>query len=313
MSLIQVEDLHVSYRRGASEVKAVAGVSLEIERGETLGLVGESGCGKSTVGKAILRLVDPHRGRVVFDGVDITHAGRSVLRPFRKRMQIIFQDPYGSLNPRSSVGELIAVALGVHKIGNADTRAARVNEVLLQVGLKPEHAVRLPHEFSGGQRQRIGIARALALSPDFLVCDEPVSALDVSVRAQVLNLLVDVQRDLGLAMLFISHDLGVVRYVADRVAVLYLGKIVEVAPVADLFQTPRHPYTRALLDAVPSVDRIAAAFAGAEAVGDLPSPATPPSGCRFHTRCPLAQKRCASDEPLLRTLGPSKVACHFAT
>jgi peptide/nickel transport system ATP-binding protein len=313
MSLLRVDDLHVTWRRGGAQVHAVAGVSLEIERGETLGLVGESGCGKSTLGKAILRLVDARSGRIVFDGVDITQAGRSSLRPFRRRMQIVFQDPYGSLNPRTSVGDLIAAGLVVHKVGSKESRAARVSQLLRQVGLPPEHAARRPHEFSGGQRQRIGIARALALSPDFLVCDEPVSALDVSVRSQVLNLLVRIQRELGLAMLFISHDLAVVRYVADRVAVLYLGKIVETAPVADLFETPRHPYTRALLQAMPSVDRVAAAFAGAETLGDLPSAARPPSGCRFHPRCPIATERCAREEPALRIVGRSAVACHFAT
>jgi peptide/nickel transport system ATP-binding protein len=313
MSLLRVDDLHVTWRRGGAQVHAVAGVSLEIERGETLGLVGESGCGKSTLGKAILRLVDARSGRIVFDGVDITQAGRSSLRPFRRRMQIVFQDPYGSLNPRTSVGDLIAAGLVVHKVGSKESRAARVSQLLRQVGLPPEHAARRPHEFSGGQRQRIGIARALALSPDFLVCDEPVSALDVSVRSQVLNLLVRIQRELGLAMLFISHDLAVVRYVADRVAVLYLGKIVETAPVADLFETPRHPYTRALLQAMPSVDRVAAAFAGAETLGDLPSAARPPSGCRFHPRCPIATERCAREEPVLRIVGRSAVACHFAT
>jgi peptide/nickel transport system ATP-binding protein len=313
MSLLRVDDLHVSYRRGGAQVHAVAGVSLEIARDETLGLVGESGCGKSTLGKAILRLVDARSGRIVFDGVDITQAGRSSLRPFRRRMQIVFQDPYGSLNPRTSVGDLIAAGLVVHKVGSKESRAARVSQLLRQVGLPPEHAARRPHEFSGGQRQRIGIARALALSPDFLVCDEPVSALDVSVRSQVLNLLVRIQRELGLAMLFISHDLAVVRYVADRVAVLYLGKIVETAPVADLFETPRHPYTRALLQAMPSVDRVAAAFAGAETLGDLPSAARPPSGCRFHPRCPIATERCAREEPVLRAVGRSAVACHFAT
>jgi peptide/nickel transport system ATP-binding protein len=313
MSLLRVDDLHVTWRRGGAQVHAVAGVSLEIERGETLGLVGESGCGKSTLGKAILRLVDARSGRIVFDGVDITQAGRSSLRPFRRRMQIVFQDPYGSLNPRTSVGDLIAAGLVVHKVGSKESRAARVSQLLRQVGLPPEHAARRPHEFSGGQRQRIGIARALALSPDFLVCDEPVSALDVSVRSQVLNLLVRIQRELGLAMLFISHDLAVVRYVADRVAVLYLGKIVETAPVADLFETPRHPYTRALLQAMPSVDRVAAGFAGAETLGDLPSAARPPSGCRFHPRCPIATERCAREEPVLRAVGRSAVACHFAT
>jgi peptide/nickel transport system ATP-binding protein len=313
MSLLRVDDLHVTWRRGGAQVHAVAGVSLEIERGETLGLVGESGCGKSTLGKAILRLVDARSGRIVFDGVDITQAGRSSLRPFRRRMQIVFQDPYGSLNPRTSVGDLIAAGLVVHKVGSKESRAARVSQLLRQVGLPPEHAARRPHEFSGGQRQRIGIARALALSPDFLVCDEPVSALDVSVRSQVLNLLVRIQRELGLAMLFISHDLAVVRYVADRVAVLYLGKIVETAPVADLFETPRHPYTRALLQAMPSVDRVAAGFAGAETLGDLPSAARPPSGCRFHPRCPIATERCAREEPVLRIVGRSAVACHFAT
>jgi peptide/nickel transport system ATP-binding protein len=313
MSLLRVDDLHVTWRRGGAQVHAVAGVSLEIERGETLGLVGESGCGKSTLGKAILRLVDARSGRIVFDGVDITQAGRSSLRPFRRRMQIVFQDPYGSLNPRTSVGDLIAAGLVVHKVGSKESRAARVSQLLRQVGLPPEQAARRPHEFSGGQRQRIGIARALALSPDFLVCDEPVSALDVSVRSQVLNLLVRIQRELGLAMLFISHDLAVVRYVADRVAVLYLGKIVETAPVADLFETPRHPYTRALLQAMPSVDRVAAGFTGAETLGDLPSAARPPSGCRFHPRCPIATERCAREEPALRIVGRSAVACHFAT
>jgi len=311
--LLQVNELSVSYRSAGRVIRALDGVSLGIGRGLTLGVVGESGCGKSTLGRAVLRLLEPDSGQILFDGEDITRWGRAALRPLRGRMQMVFQDPFGSLNPRRSAGELIAEPMKIHGWGDASARSKRVAELMASVGLAAQHANRLPHEFSGGQRQRIGIARALAMQPDLLVCDEPVSALDVSVRAQILNLLLDLRRDSGLAMLFISHDLSVVRYLCDEVVVLYLGRVVESGPAQALFDSPRHPYTRALIDSVPSTERPGAAFGDRVlAQGDVPDPADPPSGGAYRTRCPMARDICASQRPLLRPLGEQRVACHFA-
>jgi len=294
-------------------VRAVDGVSFEIAQSETLGLVGESGCGKSTVGRTILRLQEPTSGRTVFDGIDVFTLGRVELRRLRRRMQIVFQDPYGSLNPRMRIGDAVAEGIEIHRLAKRSEIPMRVAALLEEVGLDPGYARRYPHEFSGGQRQRIGIARALAVEPSFVVCDEPVSALDVSVQAQVLNLLVDLQRRRGLSYLFIAHDLAVVRQVAHRVAVMYLGRIVEIGPTEELLRHPRHPYTVALLSAVPEPDP-AGQKQRIVLPGDPPSPSTPPPGCPFHPRCfhPLKSDRCRSELPLLRQVGGTQAACHYA-
>jgi peptide/nickel transport system ATP-binding protein/oligopeptide transport system ATP-binding protein len=295
-------------------VRAVDGVSLAIAPGTTLGLVGESGCGKSTVGRTILRLSDPTSGAVRFDGQDVLALKGAALRALRRRMQIVFQDPYGSLNPRMTIGRTVREGLDIHEIGAKTERAARVAALLNEVGLDPELASHYPHELSGGQRQRVGIARALAVEPAFLVCDEPVSALDVSVQAQVLNLLADLRERRKLTYLFIAHDLAVVRHIADEVAVMYLGRIVEQARAADLYRAPRHPYTRSLMSAVPVPDP-AAQRARIVLQGDVPSPARPPSGCPFHPRCPHPKKneRCKTELPQLREIAPGqRAACHFA-
>ena len=305
--LVEVRDLkkHFPIRGGVlsrvvASVKAVDGVSFAIRRGEVLGLVGESGSGKTTVGRTLLRLIEPTGGRIFFDGQDITELPREKLRPFRRRMQIIFQDPFSSLNPRMTVGDIIAEPLLIHGIGKTPKeRTERVAELLKLVGLSPDHMRRYPHEFSGGQRQRIGIARALAVAPEFIVADEPVSALDVSIQAQVVNLLQDLKEELGLTLLFIAHDLAVVEYISDRVAVMYLGKVMELAPARELYRNPKHPYTEALLSAVPIPDptvkreRIVLQ-------GDIPSPINPPSGCVFRTRCRYALPECAQVEPELK-------------
>jgi len=300
--------------RHVGDVKAVDGVSFAVARGETLGLVGESGCGKTTVGRAMLRLYKPTGGRIVFDGVDITHLPDSQLRPLRRRMQMVFQDPFASLNPRHSVGRIVAEPLRVHGIAGRGDATSRVREILQVVGLPSDAANRYPHEFSGGQRQRIGLARALALNPELVVCDEPVSALDVSIQAQIINLMEELQSELGLTYLFIAHDLAVVRHISTRIAVMYLGKIVEVAPSDDLYENPLHPYTITLLSAIPIPDpEVERKRVSIRVEGDLPSPANPPKACRFHTRCPFAQPtRCAEDEPRLRELEGHLVACHYA-
>ena len=304
------------FGRSTESVHAVDGVSLDIRRGETLGLVGESGCGKTTLARCIARLHGVSSGRILFDGQDTAHMSKPELRPFRRRIQVVFQDPYGSLNPRRRVGSIIRDPFDIHGDGAPADRKQRVQDLMKIVGLNPEHYNRFPSEFSGGQRQRIGIARALALRPELVVCDEPVSALDVSIRAQILNLLVDLQREFGLTYLFISHDLGVVRHICSRVAVMYLGKVVETAPVEELFATPRHPYTTALLAAVPIPDPDRAdAQRRTPLAGDPPSPINPPPGCHFHPRCPKAQARCQTEVPVLMTTAGDapahRVACHF--
>jgi peptide/nickel transport system ATP-binding protein len=320
-ALVEVEDLKMYFPirsglvfdRHVGDIRAVDGISLTIERGETLGLVGESGCGKSTAGRAILRLYDPTDGRIVFDGEDITHIKESGLRPLRRRMQMVFQDPFASLNPRHSVGRIVGEPLRVYGSGRVET-TARVRELLSLVGLPADAASRYPHEFSGGQRQRIGVARALGLNPEFIVADEPVSALDVSIQAQIINLMEELQDEFGLTYLFIAHDLAVVRHISDRIAVMYLGKIVEVAPADDLYDNPLHPYTLTLLSSIPIPDpEVEKTRAAIRVEGDLPSPADPPAACRFHTRCPFVQPtRCADEEPLLRPLEGHAVACHYA-
>ena len=301
------------FRRQVGTVKAVDGISFDIRRGETLGLVGESGCGKSTAGRTILRLYDATAGRILFEGEDIAALRGERLRDARPNMQMIFQDPQACLNPRMTVGSIISEPLDEHAFLPRSKRHERVRELLDAVGLNPNFANRYPHEFSGGQRQRIGIARALALEPDFIVCDEPIAALDVSIQAQVVNLLEDLQEKLDLTYLFISHDLSMVRHICDRVAVMYLGRIMELAPREPLYQTPKHPYTQALLSAVPiPKPSVEATRKHIILKGDVPSPANPPSGCVFRTRCPKAQDRCKVEVPEPRDLGGGQVvACHF--
>lgn len=302
------------FRRQVGTVKAVDGISFEIKRGETLGLVGESGCGKSTAGRTILRLYDATAGRIFFDGQDIATLNGEELRDARPRMQMIFQDPQACLNPRMTVGSIIAEPLVEHGKLSRDARQARVQELLDAVGLNPNFINRYPHEFSGGQRQRIGIARALALEPDFIICDEPIAALDVSIQAQVVNLLEDLQEQLGLTYLFISHDLSMVRHICDRVAVMYLGRVMELAPREQLYNAPKHPYTQALLSAVPiPKPEIEADRQRIILTGDVPSPSNPPSGCVFRTRCAKATSLCAEKMPESRDFGSGQmVACHHA-
>jgi len=320
--MLEVRDLHVHFPikkglvfdRTVGAVRAVDGVDLTIPRSTTLGLVGESGCGKSTVGKAILRLVPLTAGTVTFDNLELSALRNEELRRARRHVQMIFQDPYASLNPRQNVESIITEPIRTHQLRTGAAVHQRVNELLDSVGLPRGAASRYPHEFSGGQRQRIGIARALAAEPDLIIADEPVSALDVSIQAQVINLLADLQEQLGLTYLLISHDLAVVRHISDTVAVMYLGAIVETAPAEALYTNPRHPYTLALLSAVPVPDPVVEDSRHRMVLqGDLPSPSNPPSGCRFHTRCVYAQSRCEQDRPVLRELAPGhQVACHFA-
>lgn len=293
-------------------VKALDDISLKIGRGETLGMVGESGCGKTTFGRTVLRLTEPSSGSITFDGRDVCAAGKEELRRLRMEMQIIFQDPYASLNPRMTVADIIRSPLDVFKLGTKEERNQKVKEILSRVGLNEYHMNRYPHEFSGGQRQRIMIARALVLNPKFIICDEPVSALDVSVRSQVLNLLQDLQEEFHLTYLFISHDLSVVKYISDRIAVMYLGGIVEIAPKAELYDGPLHPYTKALLAAIPIPDPTVVR-SDLRLQGELPSPLNIPEGCRFCTRCPYAAERCRKERPELREISNGHfVACHMA-
>ncbi|MDQ2817620.1 MAG: dipeptide ABC transporter ATP-binding protein [Candidatus Eremiobacteraeota bacterium] len=298
------------FSRHVADVKAVDGVSFAIQAGETLGLVGESGSGKTTVGRCILRLLEPTSGEIFFEGKDITKLDRQAMRGLRREMQVIFQDPYASLNPRMTVGDIVAEPLHIHKLARGKEVESRVNDLLRTVGLSPYHANRYPHEFSGGQRQRIGVARALAVNPKFIVADEPVSALDVSIQAQVVNLLQDLQEKLGLTYLFIAHDLSVVRHISDRVAVMYVGALMELADREELYERPLHPYTQSLLSAIPIPDPRAARHERIILQGDIPSPVNPPSGCRFHTRCPIAFERCKAEIPAFANYRGHYVACH---
>jgi peptide/nickel transport system ATP-binding protein len=310
MPLLSVADLSTHFTLPSGALRALDGVSLELEAGETLGIVGESGCGKSTLGKTILRLVEPTSGSIEFDGEDVGKLPAKGLRAFRRNAQMVFQDPFASLNPRHDIRQILTAPLIVHGVRGRAERAVRVEAITAQVGLPADALDRYPHEFSGGQRQRIGIARALILEPQLVICDEPVSALDLSIQAQTLNLLSRMKTDFNLSYLFISHDLSVIRYFTDRVMVMYLGRVVESGPTRALWATPLHPYTRALMDAVPDPTRRRHV---APVKGDLPSPQDMPKGCRFHPRCPLATDLCASDDPPLRALGGGhSVACHYA-
>jgi oligopeptide/dipeptide ABC transporter ATP-binding protein len=304
----------IIFQKQIASVKAVDGVTFSVRRGETLGVVGESGCGKSTMARCIVRLLEPTSGKVMFDGRDITEYSRKQMRPVRREMMMVFQDPYASLNARKRVGFIIAEALEVHNLGTPAERKRRVQELLEVVGLNPEHYNRFPHEFSGGQRQRIGIARALAVNPKLIVCDEPVSALDVSIQAQILNLLKDLQSEFGLTYVFIAHDLNVVRYISDRVLVMYLGKVAETAPREQLYAAPKHPYTGALLSAVPIPNpELGRQRKHIVLEGDVPNPINPPSACNFHPRCPrFREGHCDVETPELRPLGPDqRAACHY--
>ena len=319
-TLLQIQDLKMYFenRKGwfgkkIEYVKAVDGVSLEIKQGETVGLVGESGCGKSTTGYSIMRLYKPTSGKIIYDGVDIAGMSAKEVWPYRKRMQMIFQDPYASLNPRMTVSDIIGEPLDIYHLCEGKERQERIYELLNTVGLGKEHASRYPHEFSGGQRQRVGIARALAVNPEFVVCDEPISALDVSIQAQVVNMLEDLQAELGLTYLFIAHDLSMVRHISKKVGVMYLGSLVEMAETEELYEHTLHPYTKALMSAVPELDPAISKTKKVEMLkGDVPSPIDSPKGCKFATRCPYATERCAAERPLLKDAGGGHlVACHL--
>ena len=309
--LLEVRNLTKHFPVGhGKEVHAVNGVSFTLEKGETLGIVGESGCGKSSMGRTILKVHEPTSGQIIFEGNDITNLSNKKMFPYRKKMQMIFQDPYASLNPRFTVGEIIEEPMIIHKMGTAHERKAIVQELIETVGLKPDHIRRYPHEFSGGQRQRIGIARTLALRPEFIVCDEPISALDVSIQAQVINLLEKLQRERGFSYLFIAHDLEMVYHISHKIGVMYLGNMVEVGNSDDVYHHPLHPYTQALLSSVPIPDPKAAGLKKRIVLeGELPSPIDPPSGCVFRTRCPKATERCAQEKPKLRSVDGRQVAC----
>ncbi len=311
--MLEVKNLRKYFDTSAGTVKSVDDVSFDISKGETLGLVGESGCGKTTAGRTIIRLYEPTEGQIIFNGVDITNMSSRELLPFRKRMQMIFQDPYASLNPRMTVGDIIIEPMIIHKIPK-DERKDRMINLLRRVGLNSEHANRYPHEFSGGQRQRVGIARALAVEPEFIICDEPISALDVSIQAQVVNMLEDLQKELGLTYLFIAHDLSMVRHISTRVAVMYLGKIVELAESSELYENPKHPYTRSLLSSIPMPDPIKSDEREIiKLAGEIPSPLNPPTGCNFHTRCQFCKSDCEKLRPLLREISNNHYcACPFA-
>ena len=312
--MLQAQGLVKDFRVPGGVVSSVAGVDLEIYRGETLALVGESGCGKSTLGRLLMRLIEPTAGKVIFDGVDLNSVSPARMRALRQRMQIIFQDPFSSLDPRMTVGQIIEEPLKIHRLcPDKKEREARVRTLMKRIGIRPEYYDRYPHQFSGGQRQRVGIARALALKPELVVCDEPVSALDVSIQAQILNLLQDLQQEFHLTYLFISHDLSVVRYISDRVCVMFLGRICEIGDAEEVYSHPRHPYTKFLMDSVPLPDPDKRKEDKDLLTGEVPSPIAPPSGCRFHTRCPYAQDICAQEPPpAFRDLGGGHgCACHF--
>jgi len=304
----------VFFQKTIANLKAVDGVSIDIKKGETLALVGESGCGKSTLGRTLMRLYEPTSGDIIFDSQNITRIPQNKLKPLRKNIQMIFQDPYASLNPRMTVGSIIAEPLKTHGFGTRNERRHKIFELMDTVGLNPSYIRRYPHEFSGGQRQRIGIARTLALNPKLIIADEPISALDVSIQAQIINLLIELQIYFGLSYIFITHDLSVVKHISTRVAVMYLGKIVELAPTYELFKQPLHPYTEALLSAIPVPDPTFEKMRRSQRIiltGDIPSPIDPPKGCAFHTRCPKKFDRCMIEEPKLQQIGNTKVACHL--
>jgi oligopeptide transport system ATP-binding protein len=319
--LVKVDNLRMYFpiragvlQRKVGDVRAVDGVSFDIHPGETLGMVGESGCGKTTVARTLLRIYSPTGGEIYFDGLPLSNMKNSQLRPLRRRMQMVFQDPYASLNPRLTAGEIVGEPLEIHTLARGAAKQKRVAELFDLVGLSREFATRYPHEFSGGQRQRIGLARALALTPELLVCDEPIAALDVSIQAQIVNLMQELQQELNLTYLFIAHDLSMVRHISNRVLVMYVGKVMELTDRETLYSAPLHPYTKALLSAVPIPDPIAETKRKRIILsGDLPSPAHPPTGCRFHTRCQFTEQKCTVDEPSLREAQPGHwVACHFA-
>lgn len=312
--LIDIQDLSKYFKIGKTSLRALHKIDLQIFKGETLGLVGESGCGKSTIGRTLLRLHEPTSGKILFDGIDLLALNRKELKQIRRRMQIVFQDPYGSLNPRMTIQDIIGEALDIHKLAKGYARAFRIRELLKLVGLNPNHMNRFPHEFSGGQRQRIGIARALAVEPEFLICDEPISALDVSIQAQVVNLLKKLQKQMGLTYLFIAHDLLLIKYISDRVAVMYLGQLMELAETEELYANPLHPYTQALLGSIPIPDPILEKKRKKIVLhGEVPNALNPPSGCPFSNRCPLAQEKCRQEMPEWREVRPGHfAACHFA-